>query len=34
MIDVAIQGLVHSEHELSHRSSFPHTAHPTMCVGV
>src|SRR5512138_3730285 len=24
MVDVAVQGLVHSEHELSHTTSFPH----------
>jgi hypothetical protein len=34
MVDVAVQGLVHSEHELSHTSSLSHVAHPTMCVGV
>ena len=28
MVDVAVQGLVHSEHELSHTTSFPHAAHP------
>src|SRR5262245_47532075 len=28
MVDVAVQGLVHSEHELSHTASFPHAAHP------
>src|SRR5262245_51279010 len=29
MVDVAVQGLVHSEHELSHTTSFPHAAHPS-----
>jgi hypothetical protein len=28
MVDVAVQGLVHSEHEPSHTTSFPHAAHP------
>src|SRR5215470_8742354 len=28
MVDVAVQGLVHSEHELSHTTSFPHAAYP------
>jgi predicted Zn-dependent protease len=28
MIDVAVQGLVHSEHELGHTTSFPYAAHP------
>src|SRR5512144_882480 len=28
MVDVTVQGLVHSEHELSHITSFPHAAHP------
>src|SRR5688572_2493718 len=28
MVDVAVQGLVHSEHELSHTTSFPLAAHP------
>src|SRR5262245_39602782 len=28
VVDVAVQGLVHSEHELSHTTSFPHAAHP------
>src|SRR4026209_710180 len=28
MVDIAVQGLVHSEHELSHTTSLPHAAHP------
>src|SRR5262249_44802804 len=28
MVDVAVQGLVHSEHEPSHPASFLHAAHP------
>src|SRR5262249_50787635 len=28
MVDVAVQGLVHSEHELSHATSFPHATRP------
>src|SRR5581483_6260558 len=28
MVDVAVQGLVHSEHEFSHITSFLHAAHP------
>src|SRR5687767_5761553 len=28
MVDVAVQGLVHSEHEPGHTTSFPHAAHP------
>src|SRR6058998_876892 len=28
MVDVAVQRLVHSEHEPSHTTSFPHAAHP------
>src|SRR5687767_5087578 len=28
MIDVAVQGLVHSEHELSHTTACPHAGHP------
>ena len=28
MVDVAVQRLVHSEHELSHITSFLHAAHP------
>src|SRR5678816_551011 len=28
MVDVAIQGLVHSEDEPGHSTSFPHAAHP------
>src|SRR5688572_14514332 len=28
MVDVAVQGLVHSEHEPSHTTSFPRAAHP------
>src|SRR4029450_10256513 len=28
VVDVAVQRLVHSEHEPSHPTSFPHAAHP------
>src|SRR6478736_7096728 len=28
MVDVAVQGLIHAEHEPRHSTSFPHAAHP------
>jgi hypothetical protein len=28
MVDVAVQGLIHSEHKPSHTTSFPHAPHP------
>jgi hypothetical protein len=28
VVHVAVQGLVHSEHEPSHTTSFPHVSHP------
>src|SRR4029453_19597779 len=36
MVDVAVQGLVHSEHELGHPTSFPHAASPSSatCRGI
>src|SRR4051812_42064279 len=34
MVDVAVQGLVHCEHELSHPHSFPHVTRPRVLIAL
>jgi hypothetical protein len=34
VVDVAIQGLVHTEHELSHTEFLPHAAHSRVLIAL